>query len=547
MKSLKRRQSNAFSEKRIAVKIIAVIMLIVVPLNIVSILSSVELYKRYAVQVKMGLENIADVYMNTIDYHTEEADMYLFEILGNSEECGILKKTGIKDWEYENAKYRCYNRLSDRIRQEEIVSGYFIQTKKATDCIMALDSTLKPIAPGIRDFIDVKKMCDNQWHIVGINGQQLLLRIAEDKNFYYGSVINLSRQRELILQQRDYETLQVVFGEEIFIENRDNIQATAKSERMDLRLSISVSRQECYAGISFWYRAIIVATFLLIFAVPILCIYMTRLTVKPLNELNEGFCQIEHGNRNYTITDMAKTKEFQGAYQSFNRMVRSMENLRLDNIEKELKKNKLELDNLKLQIRPHFLMNTFNLMYYLLRSPEGIEAVRELILYLSDYFRYLFRSDRDKELFDKELNMIEGYIKTAKIRYPGGIDITYEIDPEVRLVRVPPLLIHDFVENVVKHGITADKCVHIILSAQYEAGHIQIEINDDGNGMSEEQVRIINEHLWTGDETEHLGVQNAYRRLEFLYGQEATVKVWSEIGRGTTFIISFPYELEVEE
>ena len=257
-------------------------------------------------------------------------------------------------------------------------------------------------------------------------------------------------------------------------------------------------------GISFWNRLLVVATFLFILAVPLIYGYMKKRIVRPLNYLNEGFYQIENGNRHYTVETEADTREFQNAYASFNRMVRSMESLRLDNMEKELEKKELELDNLKLQIRPHFLMNTFNLMYYLLRSPEGAEEAKKLILYLSDYFRYLFRSDRNTELFDKELALIKGYVEVAKIRCPEGLEISYEIDPEVRLIRVPPLLVHNFVENVVKHALTVGKCVHILLAAHYENGWIEFEISDDGNGMSQEQAEKINQRAWEEKEEKHM-------------------------------------------
>ena len=63
----------------------------------------------------------------------------------------------------------------------------------------------------------------------------------------------------------------------------------------------------------------------------------------------------------------------------------------------------------------------------------------------------------------------------------------------------------------------------------------------------EELVKKINDRVWEENETEHLGVRNSIRRLEYVYGKNASVKVRSKLGEGTTFVISFPYKLEVEE
>ena len=183
-------------------------------------------------------------------------------------------------------------------------------------------------------------------------------------------------------------------------------------------------------------------------------------------------------------------------------------------------------------------------MYYLLKAPDGVNAARKLILYLSDYFRYLFRNDHDVELFDKELALIQGYVEVTQIRYPDGLSIIYDIDPEIRLVRVPPLLIHNFIENVVKHALSAGKCIHIVLAAHYENGWVTFEISDDGNGMPAEFVEKINHRSWTETDQEHLGIRNSIRRIEYIYGKSASVTVESELGEGTTFTISIPYELE---
>ena len=94
------------------------------------------------------------------------------------------------------------------------------------------------------------------------------------------------------------------------------------------------------SGISFWNRLLVVATFLFILAVPLIYGYMKKRIVRPLNYLNEGFYQIENGNRHYTVETEADTREFQNAYASFNRMVRSMESLRLDNMEKRIRKER---------------------------------------------------------------------------------------------------------------------------------------------------------------------------------------------------------------
>ena len=537
-------KSKFFQKQSVTLKIFWIILLLVLPLNIISILSSLELFDRYAQQIRLSMKNLTDVYINTIDFHTEKADLYLYELLNNDLECAILKNPYSSDFEYENAKYRCHNTLSNQMAQEEIISGYFLLTAgKHSDCILALKSSLSN-SESLQTYINNSANCDNKWHLVTLDNQALLIRLASEKNFYYGAVVNLDTIQEEIEAQGNYDSQNIFFTEKIPATDKEHLLASSSSSRMDIVLNMEVSRKECYTGLPYLNQIFIVFAFLLVITVPLIYFYMRRLVIRPLNELNKGFHEIQMGNRTYTIPVSANTPEFQEAYHSFNEMVTSMENLRIDNMEKELEKNKLELDNLKLQIRPHFLLNTFNLMYYLLKAPAGVDAARKLILYLSDYFRYLFRNDHDVELFDKELALIQGYVEVTQIRYPDGLSIVYDIDPEIRLVRVPPLLIHNFIENVVKHALSAGKCVHIVLAAHYEKGWVVFEISDDGNGMSPELVEKINHRTWTATDQEHLGIRNSIRRIEYIYGKSASVTVESELGEGTTFTLSIPYELE---
>ena len=95
-------------------------------------------------------------------------------------------------------------------------------------------------------------------------------------------------------------------------------------------------------------------------------------------------------------------------------------------------------------------MNMFNLLYSFAQI-ENYQNIQKLALYLSEYFRYLFQNGRDLQPFRQELNLIQKYMEIAALRYPDCCETVYEIDPEALEVEVPPLLLHNFVENIFKH------------------------------------------------------------------------------------------------
>ena len=172
-------------------------------------------------------------------------------------------------------------------------------------------------------------------------------------------------------------------------------------------------------------------------------------------------------------------------------MAEGLQNLRLENINKELAYKQMLLDNLQLQIRPHFLLNCFNLLYTMVQT-QKTEAAQKMILYISQYFRYLFKYNRSLEIFTKEFELIQSYLEVSEYQYPGEFTFQYEFDPEIELVRVPPLMLHNFIENILSHALVHGRVVHIMFSGFYEDGMVTFQIADDGSGISEEAMKQIN-------------------------------------------------------
>ena len=530
------------TKPRISIKIMLTMLLLVIPLNLICLVSVLEYIGHYEERTQAGLQNLTDVFMNTIDAQAERANLFLYDLVSESPECAALERWEKGTPEYENAKYQCYRHLSGQLDQEKVISGYYVIPKKSGESILSTHAFL-PYRKELEGYVTDTSQCDNRWHVRTLGSGKVMIRSTSARGFYYGAVLDLRSREKELEAMGGYESRQAFFSEEPAAKNPGWILASTCSDKTGLYLTLQADRRESLRGVSFYHQLMIAAAFVLLLAAPLSYRYLQRQVVFPLRRLNEAFGKVEGGDRRFTLAIAADTVEFQEAYDSFNRMVASMEDLRLDVMEKELEKKQLELDNLRLQIRPHFLMNTFNLIYFLLRSPEGMEKARELILYLSDYFRYLLRGDNNRERFDKELSLIEGYVDTAKLRYPGRLSFTSHIEPEVRVVLVPPLLIHNFVENVVKHSLTLMKHVHMDLTAFCQEGRAVFEISDDGNGMSPGMVRIINTGDWEDAEGEgHVGIRNAVRRLEALYGEEGRVQVSSQLGEGTLVRISFPCE-----
>lgn len=110
-----------------------------------------------------------------------------------------------------------------------------------------------------------------------------------------------------------------------------------------------------------------------------------------------------------------------------------------------------EMRLLKAQIQPHFLFNSLNTVYGLIRKSPKQAA--DAVVKLSDLLRYTIRqSGEDFVELKDEIAYIHDYVEFQKMRSDYADKIHFQSDGNVEGVRVAPLLFITFVENAFKYG-----------------------------------------------------------------------------------------------
>jgi LytS/YehU family sensor histidine kinase len=198
-----------------------------------------------------------------------------------------------------------------------------------------------------------------------------------------------------------------------------------------------------------------------------------------------------------------------------------------------------KLDALRAQINPHFLFNTLNTIASKARTDP--EEARQLLLRLSDFFRYSIRQHGHFADFGEEYFFVRTYLALEQARYGDRLAVRYDVDPQVLGVQVPVLTIQPLVENAVKHGL-ADKvgggCVTLRARVDPLARTTTIQVRDDGVGMEEDQVAKALEGI--GTDEGGIGLRNISERLAMLFGQRCALDIRSKPGEGTTVDLRIP-------
>lgn len=125
--------------------------------------------------------------------------------------------------------------------------------------------------------------------------------------------------------------------------------------------------------------------------------------------------------------------------------------------ELEKAKSEAELQNLKNQISPHFLLNTLNNIYALIEfnPPKAQEAVMDL----SKLLRHLLYDNNQTYVpLQQEADFITNYIELMRIRLADNVTVTTDFSlQEHSSTLISPLIFISLIENAFKHGISVGK------------------------------------------------------------------------------------------
>lgn len=195
-------------------------------------------------------------------------------------------------------------------------------------------------------------------------------------------------------------------------------------------------------------------------------------------------------------------------------------------------KEKANFLALQAQIKPHFLFNSLNTIISFCRT-DALRA-RELLINLSEFLRFSFKTNEDRICFAQEMTHITNYLAIEKARFGDRINVTIDTDDNL-VLEIPPLIIQPLVENAIKHGLSDSTDGELIIRAHKHPDLVRIEVIDNGKGMSKQEV---NDVLNGKASSKGIGIINVKKRLEG--SMHSTLEIFSEIGKGTKFQIEIP-------
>lgn len=329
--------------------------------------------------------------------------------------------------------------------------------------------------------------------------------------------------------------------EEFEVNEKDNYIFAVKPTNVNVKLYRAVPKTVISSGVPPMIKILRAATFIALIIVPLLWILIRKLVISPMHLLDTGIKELEKDNIEYRLPENRKiTREFQFLYHSFNNMAKQIKKLRIQRYEIEIEKLQTETTNLRLQVNPHLLLNSLNMIYNLAKLEE-LERIQTYTLSLSEYFRYVLRKADEMVTLDSEMRFVKCYLDIQQIRFPGAFTSVYMMDEELADMEIPSLLIQTFVENSTKYALRLGSEIEIIIVIKREGDKAIISIIDTGNGIDEDTLKKLNTGVIIQNKTgKHIGIWNLRKRLHLYYGDEVDLSISSILGEGTQVWIKIP-------
>ncbi len=534
-------------------KIIRWLLLIVLPFNLVGLLAAAFSIEHARTQMTESIKNVSNLAISQLDSRIESSANFFYNLYDDRTDFKTYADQGERNTrlvlaETSLASYfdRCTSSdlYVDCIFWYSPTYGRFFMSTGDLKCYSRIQAADIKAEISRRLAEEDDKLFGN-WDYIEVDGSEWILKTYMKNGLVYGGMFSLDNMRESLMENSSYEDLEIYFTKKgsKSASSGDMISVITESQNADFQIELALPQTNTLKNISVLELIALVLLIVFIFAIPFLFFILKRIVVVPLHELQSAMEIIKTDNPDYRIPVKKEAEEFMVIDQTFNEMQDTMKNLKIENYERKLDKQKMELKNLQLQIRPHFLMNMFNLLFSFAQI-ESYQSIQKLALYLSDYFRHIFQSNKDTQPFEKEFMLIQKYLEVSELRYPGWYRVVYNVDADALEVEVPPLLIHNFVENIFKHVIDYNKVTNIRLEAYTSKNEAIFMIVDDGCGMPQEMVDDINNGIFKDQASDrvHVGVANSYRRLKSIYGDQAQLIVDSIPDQGTCFTVIIPLE-----
>lgn len=267
---------------------------------------------------------------------------------------------------------------------------------------------------------------------------------------------------------------------------------------------------------------------------------------RPILRLNESVKEYEAGEKPEIY--IGGTLEIRHLGNSIQNSYEKIDSLMKEIVKEQDERRKSEMDALQSQINPHFLYNALESLTWMVEAERNDEAVF-MISQLARLFRISLSKGRTVITIKDEIQHAQSYMNIQQIRYKNKFSVDFQVDPSLYDYCTVKLILQPILENAINYGVREmDDCGEIIVKGKKEKGNIILSVEDNGLGMTQEEVEfVLTDSNRIHKHGSGVGLVNINSRIKILFGKEYGLIVKSEPDEGTRVSICIPAVLYTEE
>ena len=196
-----------------------------------------------------------------------------------------------------------------------------------------------------------------------------------------------------------------------------------------------------------------------------------------------------------------------------------------------------QLQNLCLQLQPHFLFNTLHMISSAMY--DDVATADAMLARLSDLLRHTLCAPPAQEVsLGEELSSLRLYLEILQARFGDRLQVRYAIADEAIPATVPQLLLQPLAENAIRHGADLmSDAVDLEIRAERKDEELWLWVRDCGPGFGT-----------SANSGGHgLGLTNTRERLRSLYGVAQEVVCRNRDGGGAEVFLRLPWRAAAVE
>lgn len=537
-------------------------------------------------QVANSNKNLVAMYMQVIDDRLNSAEKYLANTLAYS--------TALQDMQFRPdpddrgiAKTLAFQQMTTGISAYEYITCAFAYAVNTGTYFSVYGLEDVPYAVKLQTDAAMKRLIDQDsgntvensgYFPIEIDGHYYLLRVLREGALYVGawfsvesmqvplSLIDFGKNGTSLFATADGRpmnnadfvhengiSLDGGFREYYLSGSRNEYLTVGETSRYrTFSLVALIPDKSILENLGYFNQLAFIISGIFILVILACVLFIRKSVIRPLRNILAGMNHIQDGDLDHRILSVREADEFMTINRTFNRMMDQIRDLKISVYEEQLGKQQEELEHLRLQVSPHFFMNSLNIIYSLAQIRD-FKLVQEMTLCLFRYFSYISRKNMRLVQLEEEIQHIRNYLRIQELRFPNGFIPEIDVPDAHLAVLVPPLVIQVFVENVMKYALTMDDPIHLSIRTTLEPladgkPGMLLSIRNTGSRIEDailEQLRAGGRII--DQKGEHTGIRNIRRRLELIYAGEAALSIRNAEPDGVLVEIHLPLQPQTTE